>query len=173
MWDKAHYWDRAHYWRANRCENLSSISHLIPHTTPSKSKIHWVDVGNGGHHTFDPDVTFADVGDIVAFTFFPTNHSVVRGEHALSSACGSDGCNPCVPFELILPTETGIHSQNILTQTTPTAGDVISSTSKTSITNETSGNHVQYHDHRFDSHLDLLHSNRLLSQWNGGCYQSR
>lgn len=109
------------------------------------SNIHWVDVGNGGHHTFDPDITYADVGDIVAFKFFPTNHSVVRGEYALSSACGSDGCNPCVPFELIHPEETGIASENILTQTTPTAGNVILSTFKIAVANDTLGNHIQYH----------------------------
>ncbi|KAK8195212.1 uncharacterized protein BKA78DRAFT_351114 [Phyllosticta capitalensis] len=38
---------------------------------------------------------------MVVFDFYPTNHSVIRGEYANNTqACGAAGCNPCVPWEL-------------------------------------------------------------------------
>jgi len=57
-------------------------------------KVHRVNIGAGGF-MYDPNVTIADVGDIVTFVFYPTNHSVIRGEYTGSEVCGSGGCNPC------------------------------------------------------------------------------
>ncbi|KAE9969420.1 hypothetical protein EG328_006868 [Venturia inaequalis] len=88
------------------------------------AQIHTIRVGFAGGHVFDPTTTTADVGDLVVFEFFPTNHSVVRGEYTESEACGSSQCNPCVPYELIHPGQTGFHSENFLTQTVSTNGDV-------------------------------------------------
>jgi plastocyanin len=88
--------------------------------------IHTIRVGFAGSHVFDPTTTTADVGDLVVFEFFPTNHSVVRGEYTESEACGSSQCNPCVPYELIHPGQTGFHSENFLTQTVSTNGNVFS-----------------------------------------------
>lgn len=82
----------------------------------STPTIHKVTVGGGNSFTYDPNTTFAAVGDIVVFEFLPTNHSVIRAEYTGSNACGSTGCNPCVPYELIHPGEAGFFSGNFLTQ---------------------------------------------------------
>ncbi|KAF2002362.1 hypothetical protein P154DRAFT_574306 [Amniculicola lignicola CBS 123094] len=58
-------------------------------TTTAPAKTHTVDVGNGDHK-FKPDVTKAEVGDIVEFRFYPQNHSVVRAEYGY----------PCIPYEM-------------------------------------------------------------------------
>jgi plastocyanin len=90
------------------------------------AQIHTIRVGFAGSHIFDPPTTTADVGDLVVFEFFPTNHSVVRGEYTESKACRSSQCNPYVPYELIHPGQTGFHSENFLTQTVSTNRDVFS-----------------------------------------------
>lgn len=73
---------------------------LAQTTTASSSRtIHTVAVG-ANNHAFTPNTTIAAVGDIVVFEFYPTNHSVIRGEYTKSSICGVAGCNPCVPWEL-------------------------------------------------------------------------
>jgi hypothetical protein len=96
---------------------------LLAIAKASQSKVHTVLVGYGGNFAFDPSTTYADPNDTVIFKFFPTNHSVVRGVYTGSTVCGSDSCNPCVPYELINPGQEGFESGNILTQTT---GDVLS-----------------------------------------------
>jgi plastocyanin len=68
--------------------------------------IHKVSVGSGGFK-FDPSIVFAHPGDVVVFTFFPTNHSVVRAEYT-----GTQGGNPCVPIELLHPGASGFLSGN-------------------------------------------------------------
>jgi hypothetical protein len=74
---------------------------------------------------FDPETTYADVGDVVVFQFFPTNHSVVRGDYTASIPCGDkDTCNPCIPYELIHPGQQGFYSGSILTQSVSTDGNV-------------------------------------------------
>jgi hypothetical protein len=90
-----------------------------------ESQIHTINVGKGGNHAFDPEVTYAHAGDLVVFRFFPTNHSVVRGEYVDSPAC-KGGCNPCIPYELIHSDEPGFHSGNVLTQTLPSNESVCS-----------------------------------------------
>jgi hypothetical protein len=52
------------------------------------------------------------------FVFYPTNHSVIRGEYTGSDACGPGGCNPCIPWEIIHPDqkEKAFHSDNQMTQ---------------------------------------------------------
>ena len=98
---------------------------LMAAVIASASQVHTVKVGFGGNFVFDPDTTHASVGDLVVFEFFPTNHSVVRGEYAQSEACGSGGCNPCIPYELIHPGQQGFNSGNVLTQTVSTNGNVL------------------------------------------------
>jgi plastocyanin len=75
-------------------------------------KVHRVDVGIGGF-AYSPNTTYADVGDIVQFVFYPTNHSVIRAEYSGSDLCGPGGCNPCVPYEIIHGGEGGFHSGNM------------------------------------------------------------
>lgn len=61
--------------------------------TPSASKTkppktHTVDVGpKASPYDFDPHETYADVGDVIVFYFYPTNHSVVKADYNA----------PCVP----------------------------------------------------------------------------
>lgn len=96
--------------------NLFFLLNPPPSSATSTPKVHNVSVGGGGSFMYSPDVTYADVGDTIIFNFFPTNHSVVRGEYTDSNACGQGGCNPCVPYDLIHPGERGFNSGNILTQ---------------------------------------------------------
>ncbi|KAF2791343.1 hypothetical protein K505DRAFT_225615, partial [Melanomma pulvis-pyrius CBS 109.77] len=53
------------------------------------AQTHTITVGNGDHK-FRPDVTLADIGDVIEFQFFPPNHSVVRAEYL----------HPCIPYEM-------------------------------------------------------------------------
>jgi plastocyanin len=65
------------------------------------SRTHTVSVGSRGS-SFDPNVTFANPGDVVVFEFFPTNHSVIRTDFVGNNAQQ----NPCVPYELLHPGST-------------------------------------------------------------------
>lgn len=53
-----------------------------------------------GGHTFEPEVTQAEVGDYVEFQFYPTNHSIVRAAYKY----------PCIPFELVETDKVGFFS---------------------------------------------------------------
>ena len=86
--------------------------------------MHTVKVGFAGSPNFDPATTMADVDDVVVFEFYSTNHSIARGEYVESKACGSDTCNPCVPYELIHPEEPGFHSDNFITERVSNNPDV-------------------------------------------------
>jgi plastocyanin len=93
-----------------------------PTGTPT---VHVVTVGNNYDNSFHPNITYAKPGDIVSFQFWPTNHSVVRGEYAGSESCGAGGCNPCVPYELIHPGAPGMFSSgHFLVQTLPSAANM-------------------------------------------------
>jgi plastocyanin len=93
-------------------------------TGSSPATTHTVFVGNSGN-AYDPNTTYASPGDVVSFQFYPTNHSVVRGEYSGSEACGAAGCNPCVPYSLIHPGAPGMfYSQNFLEQTYPTPANL-------------------------------------------------
>jgi hypothetical protein len=83
--------------------------------------VYVVTVGANGGVVFSPNVTYADPGSIVSFQFWPTNHSVVRGEYVDSGKCGSNvECNPCIPQNLIEPEAPGFFfSKNFLTQSIP------------------------------------------------------
>jgi hypothetical protein len=52
------------------------------------SQVHTINVGYGGNFVFEPLTTYANVGDLIVFNFFPTNHSVVCGEYTGPEACG-------------------------------------------------------------------------------------
>lgn len=47
-----------------------------------------INVGQGGL-VFEPNITKADKGDIVQFTFFKGNHNVVEGEYDMPCQTGS------------------------------------------------------------------------------------
>jgi len=51
---------------------------------------HIVNVGQGGDNAFHPNELSAEPGDTISFQFWPTNHSVVRGEYTGSEACGAE-----------------------------------------------------------------------------------
>ncbi|GME64441.1 Cupredoxin [Neofusicoccum parvum] len=80
---------------------LQLATGLLAQTTTSSSSpsVYTVAVGANGHK-FTPNTTVARPGDIIVFDFYPTNHSVIRGEYNKASVCGTPGCNPCVPWEL-------------------------------------------------------------------------
>ncbi|KAF2877496.1 hypothetical protein BDV95DRAFT_535117 [Massariosphaeria phaeospora] len=58
-------------------------------TSTAPAQTHTIQVGNGDHK-FKPDVTQAEIGDIIEFNFYPQNHSVVRAEYEF----------PCIPYEM-------------------------------------------------------------------------
>jgi plastocyanin len=74
--------------------------------------VHIVAAGQGTF-MYSPNKINANVGDIVSFQFYPTNHSVVQGVY-----CGDTegSCNPCVPIDLIDNNVKGFASQNYLTE---------------------------------------------------------
>lgn len=57
-------------------------------TSSAPAQTHTISVGID--HKFKPDVTQAEIGDIINFQFFPPNHSVVRAEYEF----------PCIPYEM-------------------------------------------------------------------------
>jgi plastocyanin len=93
-------------------------------TAPEGVQTHTILVGSGGDFAYHPNSINASVGDVVTFEFYPTNHSVIRGEYTGSQACGSGGCNPCVPVELIDPAVPPFASKNFLTQDLPSAANM-------------------------------------------------
>ncbi|KAK7415417.1 hypothetical protein QQZ08_012358 [Neonectria magnoliae] len=60
---------------------------------------HTVAVGASGHK-FTPDEVEADVGDIIEWRFYPTNHWVIRGDFDY----------PCIPYDYIGTDRTGFSS---------------------------------------------------------------
>lgn len=67
-----------------------TLETLTEPTSTSRSAAHTYTISVGkADHKFSPDVLQAEVGDVVEFDFFPTNHSVVRSEYEY----------PCVPYE--------------------------------------------------------------------------
>lgn len=74
-------------WVATAALLASGPSQLV------QSKVHTVTVGNGGFR-YRPNTTYADVGDIIQFEFFPPNHSVIRAMYTDSPDCPGGYCNP-------------------------------------------------------------------------------
>jgi len=99
---------------------------------------------------FEPNTTYADKGDIVVFQFYPTNHSVVRGEYVSAAACGQADCNPCIPYEQYHPDRQGLSSGNILTQVLPGRAKVLRPSlrrrSQQLTARFSSGRHIQHYD---------------------------
>jgi plastocyanin len=90
-----------------------------PASACSPGNIHHVSVGGTGFN-FNPAVTYANPGDIVVFTFWPSNHSVVRTDYTGIQSSG----NPCVPIEVLHPGTTGFFSGNKILEADPTSGNV-------------------------------------------------
>jgi plastocyanin len=92
-------------------------------TDPSSAcfsrNVHHISVGGLGF-SFDPPVIYANPGDVVVFTFWPSNHSVVRTDYTGSQSSG----NPCVPIEVLQPGATGFFSGNKIIEAVPTLGNV-------------------------------------------------
>ncbi|KAF2811662.1 uncharacterized protein BDZ99DRAFT_569648 [Mytilinidion resinicola] len=62
-------------------------------TASSEPKVIDVTVNKGSTHRFDPEDIQANVGDVISFHFYPTNHSVVKAEYGY----------PCVPYDYVEP----------------------------------------------------------------------
>jgi plastocyanin len=121
------WWDEArHNYPTSDAHRLVAMARLELATPVTRGvsagEVHWVRVGIQGSYSFAPNTTYAAVGDVVTFQFYPTNHSVVRGVYAQSPACSGQDCNPCVPYELIHPGQVGFHSGNIITSEGPSVG---------------------------------------------------
>jgi len=59
-------------------------------TSSAAEKTHTINVGASGHK-FTPSELEADVGDIIEWRFYPTDHWVIRGDYD----------HPCIPYEYI------------------------------------------------------------------------
>jgi plastocyanin len=78
-----------------------SVAQVTPYpsaTSSAPAQTHTISVGID--HKFKPDITQAEVGDIISFQFFPPNHSVVRAEYEF----------PCIPYEMTGRGKTGFFS---------------------------------------------------------------
>ncbi|KAK8050661.1 hypothetical protein PG994_012391 [Apiospora phragmitis] len=73
--------------------------------TASTPAIHTISVGAAGF-SFRPDSLTANVGDIVRFNFYPTNHSVARAEFRY----------PCIPYETVEIGRRGFYSNLVPVQ---------------------------------------------------------
>jgi plastocyanin len=69
-------------------QGSSSTGYPSATSTSKAAATHTVSVGDGGFF-FSPNTTYANVGDVVQFDFYPTNHSVVRAEYQF----------PCIPYD--------------------------------------------------------------------------
>jgi len=90
-------------------ETVTSSGAAASSTASSGPKIVDVTVNKGGTHRFAPEEIEANVGDVISFYFFPTNHSVVKAEYGF----------PCVPYNYVEPgTKDMFYSGNRLMQAT-------------------------------------------------------
>ena len=85
--------------------------------------VHQVTVGKNGNQ-FDPSITFAHPGDVVVFSFFPSNHSVIRTDYTGTKSDTEYSHNPCVPIEVLQPGTKGFFSGNKLLESPPSSGNV-------------------------------------------------
>ncbi|KAK6402295.1 hypothetical protein LTR95_019090, partial [Oleoguttula sp. CCFEE 5521] len=76
--------------------------------TRNEITVHQVTVGNLSH-AFSPNSINAQPGDIISFSFWPGDHSVIRAAFGY----------PCVPFEYLFPGHPGFYS-GIITENTTT-----------------------------------------------------
>jgi hypothetical protein len=89
-----------------------------------KSQVHIVKVGAGGFK-FEPDVLHnISIGDIVAFEFYPPDHSVARADFG----------SACVPYEYTGKDRTGFWSGTQLVQTVGDVSNPIDKKSKSTLT---------------------------------------
>ena len=72
----------------------SSVS--IGNSTDDGPTIHLITVGKGSN-SFVPNNVVAAVGDVISFSFYPLNHSVVKAQYGY----------PCVPYEDLGPNREG------------------------------------------------------------------
>ncbi|KAF5000316.1 hypothetical protein FGRMN_1860 [Fusarium graminum] len=69
-------------------------------TASSAEKTHTINVGASGHK-FTPAEVEADVGDIIEWRFYPSNHWVIQGDYDY----------PCIPYEYAGLDRTGFSSE--------------------------------------------------------------
>lgn len=69
-------------------------------TASSAEKTHTINVGASGHK-FTPAEVKADVGDIIEWRFYPSNHWVIRGDYD----------HPCIPYEYVDLDRKGFSSE--------------------------------------------------------------
>ncbi|RMZ73453.1 extracellular serine-rich [Pyrenophora seminiperda CCB06] len=86
--------------QSNTAAGRSSLSPTTSTTASSAAaQTHTIQVGLIDH-VFKPDSVVANIGDTIAFDFYPLNHSVVRAEYGF----------PCIPYEMTGPNKTGFFS---------------------------------------------------------------
>ncbi|CAF3463971.1 hypothetical protein SNK03_011578 [Fusarium graminearum] len=71
-------------------DSTATAEETASRTSTAAEKTHTVNVGASGHK-FTPAELDADVGDIIEWRFYPTDHWVIRGDYD----------NPCIPYEYI------------------------------------------------------------------------
>lgn len=68
----------------------STQSHTTSSTSSSASATHTIKVGSRENpHQYVPHNVSANIGDVILFEFYPTNHSVVKADYMA----------PCIPAE--------------------------------------------------------------------------
>jgi plastocyanin len=89
----------------------SPTSSVTSQTRDNHVRVHVVKAGAGGFHFEPAELTNVSVGDIVAFEFYPPDHSVARAEYG----------SACVPYEYTGRNRAGFWSE---TQWVDTPDDV-------------------------------------------------
>ncbi|UZP41476.1 hypothetical protein NXS19_009292 [Fusarium pseudograminearum] len=77
-------------WAQSTEDATATAEETASGTSTAAEKTHTVNVGASGHK-FTPAELDADVGDIIEWRFYPTDHWVIRGDYE----------NPCIPYEYI------------------------------------------------------------------------
>lgn len=131
----------------------SAISTIVTSASGSSSTsptVHTVLVGNAGYR-FQPNITYANPGDVVSFVFYPSNHSVIRAAEGF----------PCVPYEYTYPGRTGFYSGHFLVDAGAEVGrDAFRPSTPALTLLPAAGMEPHYQYHR--DCMVLLHCYRLL-----------
>jgi len=90
----------------------------------TSGNVHEVTVGANGNK-FDPNIVYAQPGDIVSFIFYPSNHSVIRTAYTGQKFNSESSGNPCVPIEELDPEAQGFFSGNKILESDPSPGNIV------------------------------------------------
>lgn len=120
---------------------VSTSSSASKTTTSTGKATHTVQVGpKTNPHAYVPHNLTANVGDVVVFEFYPTNHSVVKADYLA----------PCVPAT------DGLFYSGIFDDFNTNGGDLVGPVSKPNPVGETARNGAEILTLLFDRHLPGL-----------------